>query len=149
MKISFYKNISEQNKVDKTLIFVNEYDGCGAKMPLSITTPTFTINDTQFNLNCNYIYVEDLDRYYFITNMTAVNNGIWEIECHIDVLHTYSQQIKNQYAVIERNTNAVNTYLDDPLFFTYQNPQIVTKEFPNEFSNNFKYVLLTAGGDAQ
>lgn len=148
MKISFYKNVSEQNKVDKTLIFVNEYDGCGAKMPLSITTPTFTINDTLFNLNCNYIYVEDLDRYYFITNMTAVNNGIWEIECHIDVLHTYSQQIKQQRAVIERNELESNTYLDDPLFFTYQNPQIVTKEFPNEFSNNFKYVLLTAGGDA-
>lgn len=147
MKISFYKNSSEQNKVDKTLTLVNEYSDCSAKTPLSIINPTFFINDSQFNLNCNYIYVEDLNRFYFITNMTANNNSIWEIDCHIDVLHTYSQEIKNQYAVIERNTNAVNTYLDDPLFFTYQNPQVVTKEFPNEFDKQFKYVLLTAGGN--
>lgn len=149
MKITFYKNLSEQNKVDKTLVLVEEYDNCTAKTPLSIINPTFNINNPNFNLNCNYIYVEDLDRYYFITNMTATNNSVWEIDCHIDVLQTYSQQIKNQYAVIERNTNAVNTYLDDPLYFTYQDPQIITKEFPNEFSKQFKYVLLTAGGDAQ
>lgn len=148
MKISFYKNLSEQNKVDKTLSFIKTYDKCSAKMPLSITNPTFTINDTLFNLNCNYIYVEDLNRYYFITNMTAVNNGIWEIECHIDVLHTYSQQIKQQQAIIERNGFECNTYLDDPLILTYQDPQIVTKEFPIEFNKQFKYVLLTAGGDA-
>ena len=50
-------------------------------------------------------------------------------------------------AIIKRNANSWNLYIEDGLFKTYANPHIFTKEFPSGFKDP-SYVLFVAGGKA-
>ncbi len=79
-----------------------------------------------------------------MTDIKSVNNNLWEITARVDVLSTYAIQIRAQTAVIKRQENSWNLYLDDPQFKVYQNPNIVVKNFPNGFSTQ-NFVLAVAG----
>lgn len=94
---------------------------------------------------CNYAYIPEFGRYYFVKNITSVRTNVWVIECHVDVLKTYATQIKAQTAVIKRQEKKYNLYLNDEMFKTYQNPEIITKLFPSGFSTH-NFVLAIAGG---
>lgn len=94
----------------------------------------------------NYCYVEEFGRYYFITNIVSVNFTLWEIHCHVDVLMSYKDQIKEQTAIVARQEAKYNLMLDDGIFMAYQNPKIQTKYFSVEgpFEHQ-EFVLVVAG----
>ena len=93
------------------------------------------------------MYISDFGRYYFIEDIISVRDGLWEIHAHVDVLMTYSAQIKACSATFKRQEHLFNLYLDDPEFKTYNNSEIVTKLFTgSEFSKSMQYILVTAGG---
>ena len=76
---------------------------------------------------------------------------MWEISAHVDVLETYSAAIKANSAVIKRQQNQFNLYLDDPEFKTYNKEQIQTKRFVNPaggFSKQLQYILTVNGSQA-
>lgn len=94
----------------------------------------------------NYLYIPVFKRYYFVTNITAEVDGLWTLEGHCDVLMTYREQIKRQEAIVSRQENIRNMYLDDGSFMAYQNPYIFTRYFsnPSPFASE-EYVLIVAG----
>lgn len=94
----------------------------------------------------NYCYVEEFGRYYFITDIVSVNYTLWEIHCHVDVLMSYKDQIKEQTAIVARQEAKYNLMLDDGIFMSYQNPKIQTKYFSVEgpFEHQ-EFVLVVAG----
>lgn len=59
------------------------------KTPTSLHTPTFTISAASFPYN----YLKWDDRYYFVTDVTARNNGLWEVSAVVDVLATFKTEI--------------------------------------------------------
>lgn len=145
MTLTLYTNTSENNKLTKTLTTLNTLTG-NLKIGTSIIKPVIQVSDiTIANIKaCNYCYISDFGRYYFVTDIKSVNNNLWEITARVDVLSTYATQIRAQTAVIKRQENSWNLYLDDPLFKAYQNPNIVVKNFPNGFSTQ-NFVLAVAG----
>lgn len=147
MTLTFSTNKSPKIKLEKELEQVQRCDGCQLKAPTDIMDPVFTVStiSTADLSKANYVYAPELnDRKYFITKLVSVRNGLWEVHCHIDVLSTYADGVKAQEAIIHRQENSWNLYLDDGIFKTYQNPKIGVTAFPSGFTTQ-NFVLAVAG----
>ena len=142
--IKLQYNASEQNKVTKAVSDVVVLTGT-LKEQTSITDPVILIEHSATLPACNYMTIEAFGRSYFITGIESVRTGLWRISAHVDVLSTYAAQIRQNTAVIRRQENKWNLYLDDGVFRCYQNPDIVMKAFPSGFSTH-EFVLAVAGG---
>ena len=148
MMIHIQQTTSEKNKIGKSISTL--YTASGAlREGTSIINPVIMISGANVPTlkNANYMHIPDFNRYYFITDIKSVRNGLIEISGHVDVLQTYASQIRNNTAIVKRNANSWNLYIEDGLFKTYANPHIFTKEFPSGFKDP-SYVLFVAGGKA-
>lgn len=142
--VVFMKNNDEFNKIIKTPKTVLTVQG-NYKNPANITDITLTVNADLIQLTgTNYMHIPILKRYYYISNVTSVRNGLCEIVGTCDLLMSFSAEILANTAIVKRQQNKWNLYLNDGSFMTYQNPRVVTKNFPNGF-NSFSYVLAVAG----
>ena len=100
MKIIFYKNNSPKKKVVKSLTNSKEcegelFDNC------DLVNPSFRIaikNPAEYN----YFYIPAFHRYYYITEVTVLQTGIWKISGHTDVLMSSRTNLLNNKAVIEK-----------------------------------------------
>lgn len=94
----------------------------------------------------NYMIIPQFGRKYFITNITVVRDNLVAFECHVDVLSTYEDSIRNQTGIVKRSeqTNMQNLYLNDGFFKVYQNPHVIEYEFPLGFTE-YEFVLAMAG----
>ena len=149
MTITTYINNSENNRLTKILTQIKQYSGCSAITPMSIINPVIDIIDTNFNVNCNYIYITDLNRYYFVNNITALNNGRWQLDCHIDVLMSYADNIKQQQATFRRQESLYNMYITDPEFHVESKTNTVTRYLNGagfELSSNSIILTVANGG---
>lgn len=148
MNIQIQQTTSEKNRIGKAISTL--YTASGAlRDGTSILNPVIMISGANIPTlkNANYMYIPDFNRYYFITDIKSVRNGLIELSGHVDVLQTYANQIKNNTAIIKRNSNSWNLYIEDGLFKTYANPHIFTKLFPSGFKDP-SFVLSVAGGKA-
>lgn len=140
-------NNSPVEKIKKSLEGGIDITGCTLKEETSVLKPVIRIlsNDSSI-YTYNYMYIAEFERYYFIDDIKSVNNNRWEISGHVDVLETYQNSILNQDAVIKRQQNKYNLYLNDPDFRTYNNDSIQTKKFTaSAFSKNLAYILVVNG----
>lgn len=142
MTVILYSNASTANTVNKSLTQVDSITGT-LREPTSLINPTITI--TRSNpLGFNYFYVEEFGRYYYLTGISSVYNGLISISGHVDVLKTYQSAIANMNAIVRRQENSYNLYLDDGIFKAYQNTKHKIIAWPNSF-DEFSYVLALAG----
>lgn len=148
MIIEIYKNLSESNVVHKKLELLASANGT-LRNSTSVLDPSIVFEDNSngFTL-ANYLYIPDFNRYYFITNITSVRNGLWQIDCHVDVLMSWKNYFMNLSAIVARQENLYNLYLNDDKFLVNSNRQYVTKAFPNRVvQGDLCYVMTVAGGD--
>lgn len=137
-------NNSEKNKLDKDLATISTISGT-LKNETSIIDPVILIEVDLTNLiNCNYITIPVFGRSYFVTNIRSIRRNLVEVSAHVDVLSSFASQIRNNAAIIRRQENRWNLYLNDGVFKVYQNPMVLTREFPTGFST-FEFVLAVAG----
>lgn len=142
--IILQRNNSEKNKVDKTLTTIATMTGT-LKNETSIIDPVIIFETSLSDLkNCNYCTISEFGRSYFVNNIRSVRNGLVELTCHVDVLSTYKSQIRQQFAIIKRQQENWNLYLNDGSFKVYQNPMVLTKQFPAGFSTP-SFVMAVAG----
>lgn len=143
MQIKLQKNSSEKNKLSKTVTDILTLEGV-LKDTTSIVDPVILIESNESIVGCNYMTIPIFNRSYFINNIRSVRNGLWEVSAHVDVLSSFKTQILSNRAIIQRQENKWNLYLDDGTFKVYQNPQVLTREFPNGF-NTHEFVFAIAG----
>lgn len=139
-------NSSPVNKIGKTLTTGTDFS-CQLKDNTSILSPTLIVSSQSSLAGFNYMYISEFGRYYFIDDIRSVNNQIWEISAHVDVLETYATQILANTAVIRRQKSLFNLYLDDPEFKAYNTEVIKTEKFKggSGLTKNLKYVLCVNG----
>ena len=150
MNVTLYRTSDPREKVTKTLNLVLSVPNATVRSPdgISIMDPVITIASTSSSLfTANYMYISQFSRYYFITSIKELRNGLIEIKAHCDVLMTYRSQIRTLKATIARQENEFNLYLPDVAFkaYAYQKQQI--KKFPNPLTGANNLVLVVAGGD--
>lgn len=142
--ISFYVNSSEKNKVDKTLTLITTLSGV-LKESTSIIDPVIVIEGSLSAFTgCNYMSIEAFGRSYFVNNIRSVKNGLIEITAHVDVISTYKNAIRRNQAIIRKQQNTWNLYLNDGSLRVYQNPDVIVKAFPSGFTKQ-EFVLAVAG----
>lgn len=145
--IVLMRNKSEAIRVTKETETISTVTGV-LKESTSIIDPVIKIEcDLSTVTACNYLSIPTFGRFYFVNNITSINNGIVEFSCHCDVLSSFASAIKANKAIIRRQEFNWNLYLNDGSFRVYQNPIIVTKEFPNGFSTQ-EFVLAIAGSSS-
>lgn len=145
MNISLYINKSDPRVLSKNISSstVLSYTGT-ARDVFDVMGGDITIATPTDISKYNYCYISDVSRYYFITNIKVIRDGVWQLSLKIDVLMTYNAAIRALSGTVERNTNVNNGYISDPEYkaLTYSN--IVTKAFPNAMTND-SIILMTVG----
>lgn len=137
-------NNSEDNKVDKDITDILTASGV-LRDGTSIIDPVILIaKDLTDLISCNYITISEFGRSYFVRDIRTVRTGLCELTCHVDVLYSFKDEIRNNTGIIRRQENDWNLYLNDGSFRVYQNPTVLTKAFPSGFST-LNYVLAVAG----
>lgn len=135
---------SEKNKLDKDVTTIATVTGV-LKSETSILNPVIMIEgDVSQFTGCNYMDIPTFGRKYFVTNIRSIRNELFEISARVDVLSTYAAQIRANTAIVHRQENRWNLYLNDGSFRVYQNPMVLTREFPNGFTTQ-EFVLAVAG----
>lgn len=106
------------------------------------------INDVSTICNCNYMYIKDFGRYYFVNNIVSIRNHIVEIHAHVDVLYTYASEIKKNSVILARynNTTYGNTYLQDSRMASYQDGFTTSYNFSKKFDRSTENFILVVAG---
>lgn len=144
MTITFYENYSEKNHLDKNIDTVGTITGT-LREDCSIIDPVIKIESfSGLDISsCNYAYISEFGRYYFIRNIKCVGK-LFEVQMHVDVLSTYKSVIRSNSAVVSRQENNWNLYLQDGNFKTYAFPHMQIAQFQGGF-DSFNLILSVSG----
>ena len=142
-EIHLMNNQQELNKITKTPTLVRTLTG-NLRDEADIVDPEILIEFDGTLVDCNYMHIPTLNRYYFITKIESVRTKLWRITAHCDVLKTYAEAILNTEAVVARSESKYNLYLNDAMFKVYSNPRLQIANFPNKFTGE-SYVLVMNG----
>ena len=142
--IVLQRNNSERNSVTKDISEILTVSG-ELKTETSIIDPVIMIEcDLSAVVGCNYISIPSFGRSYFVNNIRSIRSGLVEFSCHVDVLSSFAAEIRSNTAIVRRQENNWNLYLNDGSFKVYQNPNVLTKAFPSGFTTQ-EFVLAIAG----
>lgn len=157
MTLTLYLNQSDTLVVNKQIEAIKSQvefkllDDCDEFSPVLILK-----NETAAQ-RANYIYIEDWNKYYYITDRTYNNNGILTLTCREDVLMTLKGQYLGIPQIITRSSDPAvyNSMLEDNLFQAQSNMQIQQKVLGVDVFNTrdnpsadvtLNYVLTTVRG---
>ena len=91
MNVTFYNNLSNYNVVNKRLEEINTLSFT-FKENSNIINPSLILKNYEGG---NYCYIEELKRYYYVKDIDLLGNGLFKINCEIDVLMSYKEDIIN------------------------------------------------------
>lgn len=96
--------------------------------------------------NYNYVYIEEYHRYYWIDDTRYVRRGLVHLYLTEDYLYSWAGHIYAQPAIVAKQENVFNMYINDGDLKTYQNPILKIQTFPQGFDRSENcYVLVTNG----
>lgn len=145
--VALYTNGSHPSVINKSLTLIDSVTG-EFRENQQLSDVQLTLNRSSYTGPIpNYIYISDLHRYYFVEDITIINSELIALTCHVDLLQSFADEILNQTAVISKQENNWNLYLNDGTFKCYQNPYVIQKLFPSGFNTAaMTYVLTVTGG---
>lgn len=144
MEVILYKNKSSHNTINKVLEEIKRIN-IVFKQDFNLLNSVLVIKSSNL-LNANYLYIPNLNRYYFINNQEIISKNVINVYIEVDVLESFKDDILNSEALIKSSTD-YNKYYDDG---TYLNE--IDKEITNYKSNvtidysKPKLILSTLGG---
>lgn len=146
-KANLYIINDDKRKADKNLSnVIKENVNITYKDATEFIRPTIMLDyDGSWNMrDCNYIYLSDKNRYYFVEKHSFQKGQKVVFELLVDVRTSHKEGIRALTCTVTRNENLKNGYLPDSSYKTYAYEQIVCKAFPNKFTNN-SIILMTVG----
>lgn len=145
MKVIFYKNNSDNRVVNKQLTIIKELN-ITRKIEKSIFEPVIEIvKDKEIN-NCNYVYIEEFNRFYFVVDIMEMDGNIYRITMKEDVLTSFKNSILNLKACVERQEFKRNTQIVDNELILQSNNNFICKTVGNPVIANYNIYLTTCGG---
>lgn len=146
MEIKLFKTSSPRKKLVKELTDGITLVGT-LRAQSSVMAPTFTIQDTAV-IGYNYCYISDFGRYYYINSISALRANLFELSLGIDVLMTYAEAIRKNYAIVDKvqNFGAAYNYINDGSWVNTNRMEQSIINFSGGFNENGEFILITAGG---
>lgn len=145
MTIELYQNLSDNKVVDKKITLLKTFENVKLLDEFDVLRPRLKFSRETFSDlydRCNYCFIPDFGRYYYIEKMLE-SNFVYLI-CEVDVRKSYADALRDLTCTVTRNENLKNGYLPDGSYKTLAYEQIVCKAFPNKF-NNDSIILMTVG----
>ena len=111
--VILYNSNTDNRVVDKTS-YITTYKSLRGnfKDEVDLLNPIFTI-ESNVVPQCNYCYIEDFNRYYYINSIKVIRNNLYSISCSVDVLMSYKVFITNSTQYVSRQENTYNELLVD------------------------------------
>ena len=155
MNVDLYRYTGDFRKADKTsgLSLLLNFTATYLKEPESVRSiqlrlqypDQVTKNEI---LKANMIYIPDLARWYEVRPESVLDlGGIIKLSCEEDDIMSNLSDVLNLRAVIKRQANLYNTYLNDEKYKAYEYSRIQTLEFPNSFTQQAFILAICGGGD--
>lgn len=147
LSMYLYQNKAPNNAIDKNPIQVGIIKGT-FKQSTSIREP---IVDIEYgDIDFNYIYIEELSRYYFVEDVVLINANLKRLYLSVDVLMSFKNVIRNKTAIVKRSASDFNPYISDErmTIMPYKNKIIIesTTENPlkSKTSDHYNFVVIGA-----
>lgn len=159
VNITLKRCTSEANRLVKSFIDADDIalEGVFVEPNQDILHPSIRVR-TDVNLSgYNYAEIIQFGRSYFM-HPTVEVNGIWRLDCDVDVLTTYYNGIMESDAIVKRTeeSDKINYYINDNVFFTEQRERVTFTTFKKLNATTGKredatfgsdtYYLMVAGG---
>lgn len=146
MEIKLYKTSSPRKKLVKELSDGITLAGT-LRAQSSVMAPAFTVQDVSA-IGYNYCYIPDFGRYYYINGINALRANLYELTLGIDVLMTYAEEIRKNYAIVDKvqNFGAAFNYINDGSWVNTNRMNQEIVNFSAGFNDNGEFILITAGG---
>lgn len=145
IKIKTFVYDGEPNRVNKTLQENEEYTGV-LNATFNVLTPVVRFR-TRTPVSFNYVYIESLHRYYFVSELTQ-DGDICTVRLRVDVLFTYKDKILNTVATLTKGENG-NKYLSNRNNVVDVRPNIRKLDFPNKklINETGSIIMVTIKGN--
>ena len=143
MNAVLYKYKGLKNILNKELKDgVNAY--CYFKQSVNITNPSliFALENTKI-LEYNYIYLQDLKRYYFVDSIESIKKNVFCFNLKEDVLMSFNDSILNAECVIIKSENPNNDFVNCNIS---QNETVTEIAIEDKFNHNGNLILVTSIG---
>lgn len=144
MDITLYKNHSSDNVIDKNLSEISVLRDCKIKSSENIININVILKTDITIMDCNYLFISELNKYYFIRNVQVNPTGIYNLSCEIDVLYTYRDLIKKLNAVCIE-TSIFDDYLQSNTYDVLST--LTSKSVTIPFDKSVNDVLTVTMGD--
>lgn len=154
MNLTLYKTSNQDNVVNKVLENIKTVSSITAYDKIDIINPTFILSYDASLLTCNYLYCNELARYYY-TKPSLDTGGRLVLTCSVDPLMSFKDDIYNAEATILRSESIGRPTMipDSQLPIIPNQSDIITQIGFNSISEltgssltNQDYILITLGG---
>lgn len=147
MQATFYENTSDKRYLNKNI--TAKYNDIPIEVlePSSVVRPNLKVSSGLIGQSVNYLYIAELERYYYIKNW-IMENGHVRLECEVDVLMSFKNDIKKQNAIVARNEKLFNLYLEDNKIKVQNRTCVRTVVFPSGF-NGHQIILGVVGKNSE
>lgn len=145
IKIKTFIYDGKPNTVNKTLQENEEYTGV-LNATFNVLTPVVRFR-TRTPVSFNYVYIESLNRYYFVSELTQ-DGDLCTVRLRVDVLQTYKEKILASSATLTKGEN-VNKYLSNRSNVVDVRPNIRKLDFPNKelINETGSIIMVTIKGN--
>lgn len=143
MRIIFYTNNSDSNELNKNINLVTELNCNVNRDNLDILSPILFLSYFDIKeLNINYCYIEELNRYYFINSYTIEKNNLIKLQLETDVLMTFKNDILLSSGIVKETKNNQNNFSSQfELLDTKQQKILYFSDGDNKFSDDKLYLV--------
>lgn len=144
INIDFYKYTGEPNTVNKALdnpikLIGNFY------REVNLTRLEIVISGDIVK-QCNYCYIQELNRYYFIDSVTLLESGLYKLVLILDTLKTYENIITHATGTITESSTA-DRYISNRTNVIDKRPQFTQLNFLADlFTNDGEIIMVTLKG---
>lgn len=140
-----YSTDSDEKSVNKVLNQLAEISNFKIKKDVDILKPVILLSNENA-LHSNYVYIRKFNRYYFVKSVTVLNEDTIQLECEVDVLYTYRQNIMNLTTFVERQEFNYSPYVVDNELVTQCKREVRYNIIGNLPQASGSYIALTVSG---
>ena len=153
MNVYFYSSFSKKtNSTKQPAITGSSFvvKDCKLKQDCSEHTPSFILSSNEYGYT--YVYVPTWKKFYFVTDVVSLANGLVEYQCSEDVLATYRANVMSTSSGILYSSYGYDTMIPDPRIKVKNHRQIDhTIQYTPVVSQTYGYIITvfsTLGGGA-
>lgn len=147
--VKLYNNASDNRVVHKAITQIGTDRTCQITENCDVTNPRIILNMNAGDISANYMYIQDFNRYYYITGITILNGNQTEITGHCDVLMSFWNSFKNSQCTAGRSSSNYDDYIDDPMVTIKETYRTESRRLSGEFTPTAagsNHYVLTIGG---